>query len=110
VFPCVDKKTENSLFAKGFAGFQPVQALNQDERSTVGPHQDRRLLALVEHAHRYFINALLFEGRAPFDWHVEVSDREGFRFHHGRITPSLSHESGNRSHTFPPQKAVGHDS
>jgi hypothetical protein len=34
------------------------------------------LLALVEHAHRYFINALLFEGRAPFDWHVDVSDRE----------------------------------
>jgi hypothetical protein len=70
------QKNRECLFAEGFAGLQPVQALNQHERSTVGPHQDRRLLAPVEHAHRYFINALLFEGRAPFDWHVDVSDRE----------------------------------
>jgi hypothetical protein len=31
VFARVDKKTENSLFVESFAGFQPVQALNEHE-------------------------------------------------------------------------------
>ena len=50
VFPRVDKEADDSLFAERLGGFQPMQALDKHETSTVRPYQDRRLQALVEHA------------------------------------------------------------
>jgi hypothetical protein len=51
----VNKETENSFFTERFGGFQPMQAFNEHEPSAVRPYQDRRLLALVEHARGDFV-------------------------------------------------------
>ena len=53
--PRIDKETENSLFTERFGGFQSMQAFNEHESSAVRPYQDRRLLALVEHARGDFV-------------------------------------------------------
>ena len=77
VSPRVDKETENSVFTERFGGFQPMQAFNEHEPSAVRPYQNRRLLALVEHARGDFVYALLIKGGTPLDWHVDVCDRDG---------------------------------
>jgi hypothetical protein len=89
VLPRVDKETENSSFTERFGGFQPMQAFNEHEPSTVRPYQDRRLLALLEHARGDFIYALLIKGGTPFDRHVDVCDREGLALHHAGFTSSI---------------------
>jgi membrane-bound metal-dependent hydrolase YbcI (DUF457 family) len=87
--PRVDKETVNSFFTERFGGFQPMQAFNEHEPSAVRPHQDRRLLALVEHARGDFVYALLIKGGTPLDWHVDVCDREGLALHHRVFTSSI---------------------
>jgi len=77
VSPRVDKETENSVSTERFGGFQPMQAFNEHEPSAVRPYQNRRLLALVEHARGDFVYALLIKGGTPLDWHVDVCDRDG---------------------------------
>ena len=84
--PRVDKETENSFFTERFSGFQPMQAFNEHEPSAVRPHQDRRLLALVEHTRGDFVYALLIKGRTPLDWHIDVCDREGLTLHDAGFT------------------------
>jgi hypothetical protein len=66
VFPRGDKKADDSFFPERLGGLQPVQTLNQHKARAVGPHQDRRPLALVEHTGGDFVHALLFYGGAPF--------------------------------------------
>jgi hypothetical protein len=85
----VDKKTENGFFTERFGGFQPMQAFNEHEPSAVSPYQDRHLLALVEHAGRYFVYSLLIKGGTPLDWHVDLCDREGLALHHAGFTSSV---------------------
>jgi len=63
----VDKETKNSFFTERFGGFQPMQAFNEHEPSAVRPYQDRRLLALVEHARGDFVYALLIKGGTPLE-------------------------------------------
>jgi hypothetical protein len=65
--PRIDKETENSFFTECFGGFQPMQAFNEHEPSAVRPYQDRRLLALVEHARGDFVYALLIKGGTPLE-------------------------------------------
>src|SRR5215472_6023289 len=89
VLPRADKKTENSFFTECFGGFQPMQAFNEHKPSAVRPYQDRRLLALVEHARGDFVYALLIKGGTPLDWHVDVCDREGLALHHAGLTSSI---------------------
>jgi hypothetical protein len=72
-----------------FGGFQPMQAFNEHEPSAVRPYQDRRLLALVEHARGDFAYALLIKCGTPLDWHVDVSDRDGLALHHAGFTLSI---------------------
>jgi hypothetical protein len=72
VFPCGNQKAHDSFFAERLGGLQPVQTLNQHKARAVRPHQDRRPLAIVEHAGRDFVHALLFEGGAPFYRHVFI--------------------------------------
>ena len=46
MLPCVDAEADNGLLAQRLGGFQPVQALDQDEARAIGTHQDGRLLAI----------------------------------------------------------------
>jgi hypothetical protein len=66
MLPRVDKETENSFFTERFSGLQPMQTFNQHEPSAILPYQDRRLLALVEHARGDFVYALLITAAAAF--------------------------------------------
>jgi hypothetical protein len=66
-----------------------MQAFNEHEPSAVCPYQDRRLLALVEHARGDFVYALLIKGGTPLDWHVDAYDREGLALHHAGLTSSI---------------------
>src|SRR6516162_442252 len=84
--PRIDKETENSFFTERFGGFQSMQAFNEHESSAVRPYQDRRLLALVEHARGDFGYALLIKGGTPLDWHVDVCDRDGLAPHHAGLS------------------------
>ena len=61
------------------------QALNEHETSAVRPYQDRRLQTLVKHARGDFVHAPLIKGGAPFDWHVDVCDRNGLALHRCRL-------------------------
>ena len=88
MLPCIDKEGDNGLFAERLGGFQPMQALNEHETSAVRPYQDRRLQALVEHARGDFVYAPLIKGGAPFDWHVDVCDRNGLALHRAGFTSS----------------------
>src|SRR5262249_20800518 len=84
--PRVDKETEDSFFTERFGGFQPMQAFNEHKPGAVRPHQDRRLLAFVEHTRGDFVYALLINGSSPLDWHIDVCDREGLALHHAGFT------------------------
>jgi hypothetical protein len=88
MFPRLDKEADNSFFAERLGGFQPMQALNEHETSAVRPYQDRRLQTLVEHARGDFVYAPLIKGGAPFDWHVDVCDRNGLALHRAGFTSS----------------------
>lgn len=85
VFPCGDKKADDSFFAERLGGLQSMQALNQYKARAVRSHQDRRALAVVEHAGGDFVDALLFEGGTPLRRHVDVGDGEGLALHHDRV-------------------------
>ena len=61
---------------------QPVQALDQHKTRAVRPHQDRRLLAVREHALRDLLDTLWIERGPPLDRHIDRVDREILTFHH----------------------------
>jgi hypothetical protein len=82
VFPRGDQKTDDGFFAERLGGLQTMQALDQDKARAIRSHQDRRLLAVVEHTGGDFIDALLFERSAPFYRHVDVGDCESLALHH----------------------------
>jgi hypothetical protein len=66
-----------------------MQALDEHEACAVGPHQDWRLLAIGEHALRYFLYALWIKRGPPLDRHVDIVDREVLAFHHGTAKHSM---------------------
>jgi hypothetical protein len=80
MLPGVDAVVDDCRFAQRLGGFKPVQALDQHEARSVHAHQDRRLLALREHAVRDCIDALQVERLTPRGRHVDVGDREGLAF------------------------------
>jgi hypothetical protein len=84
VLPRIDEEGNDSLFAKSFGGFQPVQTLNKYEARAVRPDQDRRLQTLVENARRDFVYSLLFEGRTSLGRNANVSDWDRLALHHDR--------------------------
>jgi len=82
MLPGFDTVTNDGGLAQRLGGFKPVQALDQYEARAVRAHQDRRLLALREHAVRDCIDALQVEHFAPRCRHVDIGDREGLAFQH----------------------------
>ena len=66
VFPRGDKEADDSFFAECLGGLQTMQTLNQHKARALRPHQDRCLLAVVQHIGGDFVHALLFERGAPF--------------------------------------------
>ncbi len=81
--PRVHQVSQNRLLAQQLAGFQAVQALDQDQALAVAADQDGRLLADLQDAFGDRLHGLGVEGRAPLDRHVDVGDREFFRLQHG---------------------------
>jgi hypothetical protein len=85
----VDKETMNCFFAKRFGGLQPMQAFNEYKSSAIRPYQNRRLLALLQHARGDFVYALLIESGTPLNRYVDVSNRDGLALHHAGITSAI---------------------
>src|ERR1700733_4115172 len=77
-----DAGANNSLRAKRLSRLETMQSLDQHKACSVGSHQDRGLLALVEHARSDFVYTRLFESLTPFDRYVDVRDRKGFALQH----------------------------
>ena len=65
MLPGLDAIADDGGLAQRLGGFKPVQTLDQDEARAILAHQDRRLLALREHAVRDRIDALRVERFAP---------------------------------------------
>ena len=82
MLPSFDAVANDGGLAQRLGGLKPVQALDQYEARAVRAHQDRRLLALREHAVRDRIDALQVERFAPCCRHVDIGDREGLAFQH----------------------------
>src|SRR5262244_1300757 len=82
MFPGFDAVTNDGGLAQRLGSLKPVQALDQYEARAVCAHQDRRLLALREHAVRDRIDALQVERFAPRGRHVDISHWEGLAFQH----------------------------
>ena len=76
VFPRVDQIAEDRCFAELPAGFEPVQALHQDEAIAVAPDQDRRALAVPQDALGDFIHGLGIERGPALDRDVDARDRK----------------------------------
>jgi len=86
MLPGVDAVADDGGLAQRLGGLKPVQALDQHEARSVRAHQDRRLLALLEHAVRDRIDALQVERFAPPGRHVDIGDWEDLAFQHvGRV-------------------------
>jgi ADP-ribose pyrophosphatase YjhB (NUDIX family) len=75
-------EADDGFLAERLGCFKSVQALDQHKARAVRPHQDRRLLAVIEHAGRDLVHALLFERGASFDRHVDVGNCKGLALHH----------------------------
>ena len=56
-----DAVANNSFLAKRLCSLEAMQTLDQYKACSVGSHQDRGLLALVEHARSDFVHTRLFE-------------------------------------------------
>jgi hypothetical protein len=85
----VDKETMNCFFAKRFGGFEPMQAFDEYKPSAIRAYQNRRLLALLQHARGDFVYALLIKRGTPLHWYVDVCDRDGLALHHAGITSAI---------------------
>ena len=86
MLPGVDAVADDGGLAQRLGGLKPVQALDQHEARSVRAHQDRRLLALLEHAVCDRIDALQVERFAPRGRHVDIGDWEDLAFQHvGRV-------------------------
>jgi hypothetical protein len=82
MLPGFDSVTDDGGLAQRLGGLKPVQALDQHEARAVRAHQDRRLLALREHAVRDRIDTFQVERFAACRRHVDIGDREGLAFQH----------------------------
>ena len=82
MLPGVDAVADDGGLAQRLGGLKPVQALDQHEARSVRAHQDRRLLALREHAVRDRIDALQVERFASRGRHVDIGDWEDLAFQH----------------------------
>ena len=80
VLPRGHEEADDGFLAERLGCFKSVQALDQHKARAVRPHQDRRLLAAIEHAGRDLVHALLFERGASFDRHVDVGIAKVSRF------------------------------
>src|ERR1700759_2628695 len=78
----LDAVANDRFLAKRFCGLETMQALDQHKARSVGSHQDRGFLALVEHACSDFVYTRLFKSLAPFDRYIDVRDRKGFALQH----------------------------
>src|ERR1700716_3159768 len=73
---------EDGRFAELLAGLQAMQAFHQYQAFAIAADQDRRLLALLQHALGDLVDDLGVEGGAPFGGDVDAVDREGLALHH----------------------------
>src|SRR5215831_9665851 len=90
MLPGVDAIADDGGLAQRLGAFKPVQALDQYEARSIRAYQDRRLLALLEHAVRDRIDALQVERFAPRGRHVDIGDWKGLAFQHvGRVARSV---------------------
>src|SRR4029077_2673776 len=73
-------------------GFEPVQSLNQNVAGAILPDQDRRFLAVGEHALGDLAHMLRLKRRATLGRHVNIVDRETLALEHasGRLARSAS--------------------
>src|SRR5947207_12628826 len=99
----VDQIAEDTGLAELLAGFEPLQALHQDETIAVTPHQDRSLLAKLHDALGEFIDRVGLELGAAFDRDIDVGDRNRLALHHGWV--SAAHE-GAWLERRPPRSAT----
>ncbi len=81
----LDDQADDGFFAERLAGFQPVQALDQDQAIAVVANQDRRLLAAVQHALGYVIDGRRHKRPAPCQGHIDVGDPEYLVFHRPKL-------------------------
>src|SRR5437763_8538413 len=82
----IDEIAKDAGLAELLAGFEPLQALHQDETIAVTPHQDRRLLAMLHDALGELVDRGGLEFGAAFDRDVDVGDGNRLALHHGLIS------------------------
>src|SRR5213596_3540347 len=82
----VDQIAKDTGFAELLAGFEPLQALHQDETIAVTPHQDRGLLAERHDALGELVDDRRLELGAAFNRNIDVGDRNRLTLHHGLVS------------------------
>src|SRR5262249_23934712 len=75
--------------AELLAGLEPVQPLDEHEALAVRPHQDRRLLPLLQHALGDRAHARRVERRPALHRHIDVRDREHLGLEHRSIVARM---------------------
>ena len=87
--PSLDQQAHDGFLAQEFAGFEPVEAFDQDVALAVFAYQNWRALTLVDHAFGNLLDGLGVKGGAALDRHVDVGGFELLLFEHGHgVVPS----------------------
>jgi hypothetical protein len=68
--------------SKGLAGFQPMQALNQDKAGATRPHKNRRFLTFRQHALGQGFNLLRIQCLTPLHRHIDILNCEHLPLQH----------------------------
>jgi hypothetical protein len=76
--------------AESLAGFQPMQAFDQNKPLAVGSHENRRLLPLLHDALGKGCNLLRIECLTPPHRHIDICDCKRLLLHHPNGSGRLS--------------------
>lgn len=79
--PRLNQISVDHALAERLAGFEAMQAFDQDEARAVGPHQDRRLQAGLQDADGERLDLRRVERLPSRLRHIDVGDGEGLTFH-----------------------------
>src|SRR5262245_1545266 len=94
VVPCLDEETDDRGLTERAACLQAVQTFDQDEPLSVPTNQDRRGLAVLQHALSDFVNRLGIEGLATLHRDIDLVDFECLVLQHDgsiRLTARMLH-------------------
>src|SRR5262245_60640695 len=87
VLGCMEQLADDGGLPQGSACLQSMQTFDKDQPLAVPSNQDRRLLAMLQHAFGDFLDQLWIQSLTSFYRHIDLVDCESLVLQHGWTTP-----------------------